>query len=181
MSDTEKTLSDAIIRRDIKTTKHIIKHVMPISNININHADRYGNTFLHQAGYFKFATIIKYLIDHGADVNAVNDMGQTPLHYLQRSEPVWNYSEETDIVAIAKCLINHGIDVNAIDDYGDTCLHAAAKNGNLDMVKYLLDSGVNKDHIDKNGYTGADIASGHGNSKMAKYIESYGYTLTKRA
>ncbi len=44
----------------------------------------FGNTDLHLAAIRGFADLVRVLVRHGADVNAVNDHGHTPLYYAAR-------------------------------------------------------------------------------------------------
>jgi ankyrin repeat protein len=44
-----------------------------------NAANQAGDTALHAAAQAGYDTVIQYLVDHGADVNAKNRRGQTPL------------------------------------------------------------------------------------------------------
>jgi ankyrin repeat protein len=44
----------------------------------------FGNTDLHLAAIRGFADLVRALVRHGADVNAVNDYGHTPLYYAAR-------------------------------------------------------------------------------------------------
>ena len=55
--------------------------------------------------------VVKLLIDAGADVNAKNNDGKTPLHIIKKSE------------TIAQMLIDAGADVNAKNKKGYTPLH----------------------------------------------------------
>ena len=59
--------------------------------------------------YHADSEVAELLLDHGADVNAKNDFGQTPLHYADSEE--------------AELLLDRGADVNAKDDIGQTPLH----------------------------------------------------------
>jgi len=45
----------------------------------INVANNAGDTALHAAVTHRYETVIQYLVDHGADVNARNRQGLTPL------------------------------------------------------------------------------------------------------
>lgn len=74
----------------------------------------------------------KWLIQNGADVNAVTNEQQNPLH-LQTMQ------KRTDL-DVLKTLIEHGANVNALDRHGNTPLHYA-----LDpkRVQLLLAHGAN--------------------------------------
>ena len=72
------------------------------------------------------------LIAKGADVNAKNDTGATPLHYT---------SAEGRKEA-AELLIAAGADVNAKEVNGETPLHAAAVHGHNQVVELLIGAGA---------------------------------------
>jgi ankyrin repeat protein len=46
-----------------------------------NHNSHWGTTPLHAAAHANRAEIAKLLIDHGADVNALDLDGKTPMHH----------------------------------------------------------------------------------------------------
>ena len=80
------------------------------------------------------------MIDHGADVNAYDLLGRTPLMYAAVSDLL-----PLDVV---KLLIEHGADVNAKDrhtqagDAGLTVLDIAKLNGDTPIVQLLVKSGA---------------------------------------
>lgn len=47
----------------------------------------YGNTALHEACRMGYAATINTLLEHGADVNAKNHKGSTPLHMFCYGNP----------------------------------------------------------------------------------------------
>ena len=49
-----------------------------------NAANQAGDTALHAAAQAGFDTVVQYLVDKGADVNAKNGRGQTPLGTLSQ-------------------------------------------------------------------------------------------------
>jgi ankyrin repeat protein len=53
------------------------------ANANLAGSDNKGNTALHAAVTHRYVTVVQFLVDHGADVNARNKAGQTPLMLLQ--------------------------------------------------------------------------------------------------
>jgi len=81
--------------------------------------------------------VIAYL-RYGADLNAVDEYGFTPLIEAAIAD---NYQ-------LAKLLIDHGANVKLQDMTGGTALHWAAENNNIELTKLLLENGA-----DPNAYT----------------------------
>lgn len=102
-----------------------------------------GNiTLLHVASGFGRMTWVRVLIGDGADVNAMNDDGQTPLHAACK------YAHKH----IAQLLIDAGADVNLVDNKGWIALYyALSRHENIrkiqphywDVVELLLRNGAN--------------------------------------
>jgi ankyrin repeat protein len=76
--------------------------------------------------------VVITLIQQGADVNAPQPDGATPLHWAA----YW------DDVPIADLLLRSGAKVNATNDYGVPPISLAATNGSASMVRRLLQSGA---------------------------------------
>lgn len=75
---------------------------------------------------------VKALLAEGADVNARDEMGVTPL--MQAS-----LAGNTDVV---RFLLDKGADLNRQNKIGMTALTAAASGGKFEIVKLLLASGA---------------------------------------
>ena len=56
--------------------------------VDVNRADDRGNTALHDAVRTGFASVVDLLATYGADLDALNDRGQTPLILAETSLPV---------------------------------------------------------------------------------------------
>jgi len=115
---------DDVVNSDGSTVLHLLcasvigRHLTPVDifrrvldgGVAANVRDFYGNTPLHAVNRPEF---IQLLIEYGADVNAQNDRGQTPLHRA--------FSEGD--VEVVRCLIDTGADLNARDDFYNTPFH----------------------------------------------------------
>jgi ankyrin repeat protein len=102
-NDKQTLLHLAILKNNLPVVKYLLK-------FNTNKAkDKFGNTPLHVAVEKGYIEIVKLLLKSEADVNAVNNIGETPLHKVRNKN-------------IAELLIVNGADVNAKDVTGDTPL-----------------------------------------------------------
>ena len=96
-------------------------------------------TSLHLAANNGEPRVTQLLVDYSADVNSLNDKGQTPLHLVSRLEISLNERNRPDVVQL---LISHGADVNARDMTHATPLLYASCCGRLEVVQVLLDHGA---------------------------------------
>jgi len=91
--------------------------------------------------------IITYLISQGADVNAKNSDGETPL--------ILAIAKNRD-VEVFKCLVSHGADVNVRLRDNQTPLHLIATrfySGSTAALEYLVSQGANPNAQEEDGYT----------------------------
>ncbi len=113
-------------------------------------------TLLHKAVDNANLELVRLLLAHGANINARNHLGKTPL-----SEAI-TFGHN----AIANALIEAGADVNLADIYGLTPLHRALIDGNKVMVEMLLRSGADVHATDDKGYTMVQAAFQMNNVKV---------------
>jgi ankyrin repeat protein len=107
------------------------------ADVNICRKDHW--TPLHIASYFGNSEIVRLLIDHGAEVDAVDDFGKTPLHDVTRGE----YKSQDDGVRVARLLLDHGADVNAKARSGDTPLDLASISERPKLAELFLEHAAN--------------------------------------
>lgn len=88
---------------------------------------------------------VKRLISLGADVNAADSDGSTPLAFAVSSDLP---------LPVIKALVAAGAKVNVRDEYGTTPLmFAASDNSDPEVARFLLDSGAPVNDVDDYGYS----------------------------
>jgi ankyrin repeat protein len=99
---------------------------------------------------------VKFLLEHGADVNAKRDDLWTPLHL----------AFHVGKLKAARVLLEHGAHVNARNDDGQTPLHLLSRweaqqneDDGADLAKQLLERGANVNEKDKDNWTPLHLAS----------------------
>ena len=97
-------------------------------------------------------TLLRLLLEHGADPALSTTNGTTPLMVASGIGWVegvtYEWSEE-DTLATIRLLLELGADVNTADRDGRTALHGAAHKGRNDVVRVLVDHGADlaaRDH-----------------------------------
>lgn len=115
-----------------------------------------GETLLMSAAVQKNLEVVKYLSEHGADINATDSLRRNALitmAFCQSYTPT-----------VAQYLIDKGLDVNFKDCDGKTALmfavegHMWGYRGNLSAVKHLIKNGADPFIERVNGKTAYDYA-----------------------
>ena len=134
-SNGRTALSWAAARGDEKAVAVLLKYR---ADPNIVNASRMAP--LHYAMRAKSAACAPLLIKAGANINALSDVSQLPLHHAAAYQ---------DDVSYLKCLIEADSDVNARDRDGYTALTWATFSNHANSVSYLLDHGADIRNVDK--------------------------------
>ena len=107
----------------------ILRYLVCLPEVDVNYRQGGNCTALHYAVDEKPRTdVIQVLIDAGADIDAKNSEGRSPLHSACASG-------ELDVV---KMLVEAGAGVRATNDRGEPCLFLAARCGHTETVRYLV-------------------------------------------
>src|SRR5215470_13298634 len=105
-----------------------------------------GDTPLHLAAAALRTGAAKLLLESGANANAANRRGATPLHYAcdprPKSGKTWNPDAQ---VSIIKLLVERGADVDKPDRGGATPLHRAVRARSPAAAAQLLALGARSD------------------------------------
>jgi len=119
-----------------------------------------GDTPLHLAAAALRGKAAKLLLESGADVNAENRRGATPLHYVCDPRPMsggtWDPQKQADIIVL---LVQHGAKLQQVDRGGASALHRAVRARSPAAVRQLLRAGARVDtQLDKGGSTPLHLA-----------------------
>lgn len=115
------------------------------------------NTELSNAATAGDVVRVRYLLEHGADIDTQDDEGYTPLLTAVKTR----YTELT------RFLIQQGADVNRADRDGWTPLMYAAWRDSPEIVGMLLAKGAKIEAANQQGLTPLCIAAQHGRSGAA--------------
>ncbi len=162
--------------------------------MDVNTADRAGNTLLMIASRSGNIPLVKSLLasranvyrrnQHGdtallmaaikPDVEAarlliehgaeLNPSGWAPLHYAM-------FSGSRDMTAV---LIAKGAKIDAPAPNGQTALMLAVKFGKLELVQLLVEAGAKKDLADPDGLTAIGLAKKQDHSDIVTYLRKAG-------
>jgi len=171
--------------------------------------DEDGGTLLHETisrvvSPRERITIMEMLIERGADVNAQDRTGSTPLHYAWRHDSyaavkllidngakvdIKNNEGDTPLNRIAGrtsadtviLLLSKGADINSKNNDQSTPLMSAAGYGSPAVVKLLIDKGALVDATDSNGNTALYRAACTGSIETARLLLAEGADINARS
>lgn len=103
---------------------------------------------------------IQQLLSSGADINARDGSGITPLLMAA------SLGSHT----VVSFLLAHSPDVPAITLYGETALHLAARYGHMKVIEVLVVNGINLNAKTFRGLTARDYAELRGHYHIVHYL-----------
>ncbi len=171
---------------DLATLSQLIRGAGPGAR------DSRGNSPLMYAAALGSTESMRLLLKAGADPNATNDFGATPLMWCAgdavkvrmlldkgarvdvRSKagrtPLIVAAAYDGVMESATLMIKKGADVNAMDEGGMTALEQAAGANHTELARLLLDKGAKVNAVDGGGFTALHSAAGNGNAAMVKLL-----------
>lgn len=152
---------------------------------------------IHCATTRDLREILDILLSHGADINARDSLGWTPLHYAAcgndktRNDILLHTSQGTELkfeqrrcddkhIRLARYMLERSADVNAKTNEGNTPLHFAARWGFGPLIRLFLDSGANVNASNGTGETPLHWLALLGTVDLAKTLLEKGSDVNAR-
>jgi ankyrin repeat protein len=131
--------------------------------VSANWANFDGQTPFLRAALSGDITLMRLLLEHGADPNLGTNDGATPL--MAAAGINWvvaqTYSRsDAEYLEAAKLCLERGANVNAANSQGFTAMHGAANRGFDAMIRLLAERGAKLDVKDTQGRTPTTFAEG---------------------
>jgi ankyrin repeat protein len=130
---------------------------------SLSWVDFTGQTAFLRAALAGDVTVMRLLLEHGADPNIATLAGTTPLMAAAGVNWVVNQTfDEGAVALLAAVELCHelGNDVNAVNSMGIRAIHGAANRGSDDIVEFLAARGARLDVVDAEGRTPLAWAEG---------------------
>lgn len=154
-----------------------ILYLLSLDGNGVNKITHDKRTYLFWAGRTGNLPIATYLVEKGADVNAIDSHFATPLTFaagggntdtkyydlLINNGADINYTNEhganvllaliptLDDLSQADYFLKKGLSLQTVDNQGNNAIFYAARNGNEKIIKQLIDKGIDVKAVNKNG------------------------------
>lgn len=147
----------------------------PIWPLNQRWPECLSGTSLHIAAGLSYHAplLVGLLLAFGADANALNRYGGSPLIDLFFSRS--NYEEDTQVIRL---LAAAGADLDVCPSYRPSALHSAAMSGALQAMLTLVELGARLDNPMRSGHTPLECLEKHCGTEARQRLEA---VLTARA
>ena len=148
---------------ELDAVKFLVEH-----GARVDLQDRRGETCLHHAasqGSVASHELLRYLLDRGADINALTNDKDTPLILAAKN-----------VEYVAFGFLEHGANVFLKNNHGETALHTACQSANASccLLSCLIEKGVNINSCTSDNCTPLMLASKTGDAKKVTFLIEHG-------
>jgi ankyrin repeat protein len=123
---------------------------------SLSWVDFTGQTPFLRAALAGDVTVMRLLLEHGADAHLPTFAGTTPLMAAAGVNWVFNQTFDEGPAALLEAVVlchELGLDVNAVNSMGLAAIHGAANRGSNDIIEFLAAQGAKLDVPDRHGRT----------------------------
>jgi ankyrin repeat protein len=130
-------------------------------------------TALHEAALYGNHRVVEWLLDHGANVNAI---------YIEEGEvrtgPPILMAIESGSLETVELLVSHGASLKKSRDFSSVC--KAAEEGHLDILQWLVKQGADMDEVVYDDIQSImDLAVEKGHLDVVQWLVSQGFDVFK--
>lgn len=140
-----------------------------LRDVGVNRRGENGATLLGVAAFHRDTNVVQLLVAAGADVNAKDDDGLTPL-----MQAMLMGSDIRPTAGVIDLLLANGADLQARNNEGDTVLGIAANHGVLEAVKVLVAKGADIHARNNQGWTPLKSASYQRKTDVVQFLKEQG-------
>ena len=188
-------LADAVQQQDATTVEQLLGQ-----RIDVNGVQPDGTTALHWAAHWNDLKVASTLIRAGANLDAANRYGSTPLllacengnaplikmmmtagadpNLSPTGEPPIMIATRTGNIEAVRALVAAGAEVNSTETWrGQTALMWAAAGNFSELVSFLIEQGATVDASSPGGFTALLFAAREGTSDATRVLVNRGANL----
>ncbi len=184
-----KQIAQAIKAGDLARVRTVVQTNDKLVNLKDT---AFGATPLHWAALKGQLEIASYLLEKGADADARNNAGETPLQVAERAKRTELVARlrtaakpsNTGVSALIDAVRAGNLDrvreligsnpalVRAADNqFGATALHWAALRSEIQIVRFLLAQGADRQARNNDGETALQVAERAGKTEVVKVLK----------
>ena len=182
----------ALVTAVRSSSRATVSPLLAANRALVTATDAAGSTLLHHAAAFGTIDTMALLLDEGANINAKNRRGSTPLHWAIHDEakvslllargaavnarqvegrtPLYQAASLGGAAPIVRMLLAKDADPNIAIANGRTPLMAAAGRGDVETMTLLLDAKAKVDVKNGAGETALILAAGDGNPHAVRLL-----------